>query len=134
MGEWELTGDLQLGGSHFVVEADIKGFFDQVRWEWLERMLARRIADGAFINLIRKWLRAGILEEDGRVIHPQTGVVIWASPTSHPAQPYLTGGRLLRRWAGSPVLLPRWTRTALLSLAYCPMAAFPMFELGRHPH
>jgi RNA-directed DNA polymerase len=56
-----------------VVEADIKGFFDHVRWEWLERMLARRIADGAFLNLIRKWLRAGVLEEDGRVIHPQTG-------------------------------------------------------------
>ena len=36
-------------------------------------MLEQRIADGAFLNLIRKWLRAGILEEDGKVIHPQTG-------------------------------------------------------------
>ena len=36
-------------------------------------MLEQRIADGALLNLIRKWLRAGILEEDGRVIHPQTG-------------------------------------------------------------
>ena len=42
----------------------------RARWE---RMLEQRIADGAFLNLIRKWLRAGILEEDGRVIHPQTG-------------------------------------------------------------
>ena len=69
----DLTRELQYGRYHFVVEADIKGFFDHVRWEWLERMLERRIADGAFINLIRKWLRAGVLEEDGRVIHPQTG-------------------------------------------------------------
>ena len=69
----ELTRELQFGGYHFVTEADIKGFFDNVQWEWLERMLAQRIADGAFLNLIRKWLRAGILEEDGRVIHPQTG-------------------------------------------------------------
>jgi len=68
-----LTDELQFGGHHFVVEADIKGFFDNLRWEWLERMLEQRIADGAFLNLIRKWLRAGILEEDGRVIHPQTG-------------------------------------------------------------
>jgi group II intron reverse transcriptase/maturase len=68
-----LTDELQFGGHHFVVEADIKGFFDHLRWEWLERMLEQRIADGAFLNLIRKWLRAGILEEDGRVIHPQTG-------------------------------------------------------------
>ena len=28
----------------------------------------------------------------------------------------------------------RWTRTALFSLSYCPVAAFPLFELGRHPH
>ena len=69
----ELTRELQFGGHHFVVEADIKGFFDHVRWEWLERMLERRMDDGAFLNLIRKWLRAGILEEDGRVLHPQTG-------------------------------------------------------------
>jgi RNA-directed DNA polymerase len=69
----ELSRALQFGGYHFVTEADIKGFFDHVRWEWLERMLERRITDGAFLNLIRKWLRAGIMEEDGKVLHPQTG-------------------------------------------------------------
>jgi len=68
-----LSDELQFGGHNFVVEADIKGFFDNIQWEWLERMLEERIADGAFLNLIRKWLRAGILEEDGKVIHPQTG-------------------------------------------------------------
>ncbi len=68
-----LTDELQYGGHHFVVEADIKGFFDNIQWEWLERMLERRIADGAFMNLICKWLRAGILEVDGKVIHPPTG-------------------------------------------------------------
>ncbi len=36
-------------------------------------MLEQRIADGAILNLIGKWLRAGILEEDGQVVHPQTG-------------------------------------------------------------
>jgi group II intron reverse transcriptase/maturase len=69
----DLTRELQFGGYHFVTEADIKGFFDNIRWDWLERMLEQRINDGALLNLIRKWLRAGILEEDGRVIHPQTG-------------------------------------------------------------
>jgi group II intron reverse transcriptase/maturase len=68
-----LTAEWQFGGHHFVVEADIKGFLDHIQWGWLERMLAQRIADGAFLNLIRKWLRAGILEEDGKGIHPQTG-------------------------------------------------------------
>ena len=69
----DLSAELQFGGHHFVVEADIKGFFDNIQWEWLGRMLEQRIADGAILNLIRKWLRAGILEEDGKVIHPQTG-------------------------------------------------------------
>ena len=69
----DLSQELQFGGHHFVTEADIKGFFDNIQWEWLERMLEQRIADGAILNLIRKWLRAGILEEDGTVIPPQTG-------------------------------------------------------------
>lgn len=68
-----LSRELQFGGHQFVVEADIKGFFDNIQWEWLEKMLEQRIKDGAFLNLIGKWLRAGILEEDGKVVHPQTG-------------------------------------------------------------
>jgi len=68
-----LTDELQWGGYNFVVEADIKGFFEQIRWDWLLEMLERRIGDGALLNLIRKWLRSGVLEEDGRVIHPETG-------------------------------------------------------------
>ena len=36
-------------------------------------MLEERINDRALIRLIRKWLRAGILEEDGAIIHPATG-------------------------------------------------------------
>lgn len=68
-----LTQELQWGRYNFIYEADIKGFFENIRWDWLERMLQQRISDGAVRNLIRKWLRAGILEEDGRVVHPQTG-------------------------------------------------------------
>ena len=68
-----LTQELQFGRYNFVYEADIKGFFENIRWDRLEEVLAQRIADGALRNLIGKWLRAGILEEDGRVVHPQTG-------------------------------------------------------------
>ena len=69
----DLSAALQFEGFNFVVEADIKGFFEHLQWKWLERMLEQRIKDGAFLKLIRKWLRAGILEEDGKVIHPQSG-------------------------------------------------------------
>ncbi len=69
----ELRRQLQLGRYNYVVEADIKGFFDNIEHEWLIQMLRERIEDEAFIRLIRKWLRAGILETDGKVLHPVTG-------------------------------------------------------------
>jgi len=69
----DVTDELFRGNYNFVVEADIKGFFDNIQHEALMQMLAKRIGDGALLRLIRKWLRAGILEEDGKVIHPQTG-------------------------------------------------------------
>lgn len=56
-----------------VVEADIKGFFDNIDHDWMVRMLEERIDDKALIRLIKKWLKAGIIEEWGEVIHPATG-------------------------------------------------------------
>ena len=36
-------------------------------------MLAQRIDDQAFLHLIRKWLKAGILDTDGKILDPETG-------------------------------------------------------------
>jgi len=69
----DLTRTLHFGRYHWVVEADIKGFFDNIDHNWLMRMLAERIDDKPFLHLIRKWLKAGILETDGQVLHPVTG-------------------------------------------------------------
>jgi group II intron reverse transcriptase/maturase len=69
----DLTFDLQYGRYGYLVEADVKGFFDHMDHTWLLDMLRLRIEDRAFLHLIRKWLKAGILETDGRVIHPETG-------------------------------------------------------------
>jgi len=68
-----LTDALYRGRFEFVYEADIKGFFDHIRHDGLVRMLEQRIHDGAIIRLVRKWLRAGLLEEDGRMEHPEAG-------------------------------------------------------------
>lgn len=57
----------------WVVEADIRGFFDNLDHSWLMRMLALRVADRPFLSLIRKWLNAGILEKDGSVLSPVSG-------------------------------------------------------------
>lgn len=69
----DLTFQLQYGTYGYVVEADIQGFFDTIDHDWLLKMLALRIDDTAFLHLIRKWLKAGILEPDGMVKHPDTG-------------------------------------------------------------
>jgi group II intron reverse transcriptase/maturase len=71
----QLTVKLQFGNYNYVVEADIHGFFDHVSHQWMVRMLEQRIDDKPFIRLIVKWLKAGVLEEDGRsIIKPQAGV------------------------------------------------------------
>lgn len=69
----DLQFNLQFGKYGYIVEADIKGFFDHIDHEWLLRMLRQRIDDAAFVNLIRKWLKAGILDTDGKIIDPETG-------------------------------------------------------------
>ena len=48
---------------NWVLDADIRGFFDTIDHEWLVRFLEHRIADPRILRLIRKWLRAGVSEE-----------------------------------------------------------------------
>lgn len=50
---------------NWVIDADIRRFFDSVNHEWLLRMLAHRVGDPRILGLIRGWLRAGVL--DGNV-------------------------------------------------------------------
>lgn len=50
----------------YILDADIRSFFDQVNQEWLMRFLEHRVGDPRILRLILKWLRAGILE-DGTV-------------------------------------------------------------------
>src|SRR6185436_20394577 len=45
-------------------DADIRSFFDEVSQDWLIRFLEHRIGDARIIRLIRKWLKAGVLEDE----------------------------------------------------------------------
>jgi RNA-directed DNA polymerase len=69
----EITIKLQFGRYNFVVEADIKGFFDNLNHNELLKMLAERVDDQALLWLIGKWLKAGVLDTDGKTLHPEMG-------------------------------------------------------------
>jgi RNA-directed DNA polymerase len=51
---------------NYILDADIRSFFDEVSQQWLERFLSHRVGDPRIIRLIQKWLKAGVLE-DGEV-------------------------------------------------------------------
>ena len=56
----------------WILDADIRGFFDELSQEWLLRFLEHRIADARLIRLVHKWLKAGVLE-DGTWSDSETG-------------------------------------------------------------
>jgi RNA-directed DNA polymerase len=53
-----------IGGKrvNWILDADIRSYFDTIDQEWLIKMLEHRIGDGRVIRLVRRWLRAGVLE------------------------------------------------------------------------
>ena len=56
----------------WVLDADIRGFFDNIGHEWMIRFLEHEIADRRILRLIRKWLKAGV-SEDGEWRETQQG-------------------------------------------------------------
>ncbi len=65
----------------YILDADIRSFFDEVSQDWLIRFLNHRIGDPRIIRLIQKWLRAGILEDGAVTISDKgTGQGSVASP------------------------------------------------------
>jgi RNA-directed DNA polymerase len=48
---------------NYILDADIRSFFDEVSQEWLIKFLNHRVGDPRIIRLVQKWLRAGVLED-----------------------------------------------------------------------
>ncbi len=59
---------------NWVLDADIKSFFDTLDHTWLLKFVEHRVADRRVVRLIQKWLRAGVLE-DGRRTRSEKGTV-----------------------------------------------------------
>ena len=60
------------GRVNWILDADIRSYFDTIDQEWLIKMMERRIGDGRVIRLVRRWLRAGVLE-DGKYSQSEQG-------------------------------------------------------------
>lgn len=58
----------------WVLDADIRAFFDTLNHEWLVKFVEHRIADRRIVRLILKWLSAGVLE-DGKRVQSELGTV-----------------------------------------------------------
>jgi group II intron reverse transcriptase/maturase len=59
-------------GGGWILEVDIRKFFDTLDHAHLRELLQRRVRDGVLLRLIGKWLNAGVLE-DGSISYPETG-------------------------------------------------------------
>jgi RNA-directed DNA polymerase len=66
---WQKT--MAMGGG-WILDVDVRKFFDTIDHGRLRDFLKRRVRDGVLLRLIGKWLNAGVLE-DGCVTHPATG-------------------------------------------------------------
>jgi retron-type reverse transcriptase len=75
---------------NWILDADIKGFFDNISHEWMMKFAEHRIGDRRVLRLIRKWVKAGVVEEGVR--QPATKGTPQGAVISPPA---FAWGRLL---------------------------------------
>ena len=74
-----LTVGIQSKRVNWVLDADIRGFFDNLSHEWAVKFVEHRVADPRILRLIQKWLQAGVSEDgqwsESKVGTPQGAVV-----------------------------------------------------------
>lgn len=83
-----LTVAIQTKNVNWVLDADLRSFFDTLQHEWLVKFIEHRIGDPRIVRLIQKWLNAGVLE-DGKRIRSELGTVQGGSISPLLANVYL---------------------------------------------
>jgi RNA-directed DNA polymerase len=124
----DLSVRMQFGRFGYVVEADIKGFFNHIDHDVLLDFIALRVDDKRFLRLISKWLKAGILEENGEIQYPEEGTPQGGSISpilaniylhyvidewfEHVVKPHCEGEAILCRYADDFVCAFQYSRDA----------------------
>lgn len=137
---------MDLGGG-WIVDADIRGFFDGLDRGILREILRRRVNDGGILRLIGKWFNAGVVD-GGELIHPETGTPqgsvvspLLANVYLHTVldewfaqvvQPRLRGRSFLVRFADDFVILCELEEDARRVLAVLPKR-LAKYGLSLHP-
>lgn len=105
---------LQTKKVSWVLDADIRGFFDAIDHEWLIKFIEHRIGDKRIVHLIQKWLKAGVLEE-GKITRSEFGTVQGGSISPLLANIYLhyVFDLWTHQWR------QRGTRGEILVVRYC---------------
>ena len=108
---------------NYILDADIKGFFDNLDKGWMIRFMEHRVADPRILRLIQKWLKAGVMEE-GQWSEPRTG-----TPQGSVISPLLANVYLhysfdlwvnvwRQKWAQGEVVVVRYADDIILGFQY----------------
>jgi group II intron reverse transcriptase/maturase len=108
---------------NYILDADIRNFFDELDKSWLLKFVEHRVADRRILRLIRKWLKAGVMEE-GKWSEPFTGTPQGAVISPLLANVYLHYSFDLwvhawrQRWAQGEVVISRYADDTVLGFQY----------------
>ena len=108
---------------NYVLDADIRGFFDNLDKSWMVKFVEHRVADPRILRLIQKWLKAGVMEE-GKWSDTQTGSPQGSVISPLLANIYLHYGFDLwvdvwrKKWAQGEVVVVRYADDIILGFQY----------------
>ena len=107
----------------WVLDADIRGFFDAIAHDWMVKFIEHRIVDKRVLRHVKKWLNAGVLE-DGERIFPERGSPQGGSISPLLANTYLHyaldlwADQWRRRHARGDVIIVRYADDAIFGFQY----------------
>jgi group II intron reverse transcriptase/maturase len=108
---------------NYILDADIRGFFDNLDKSWMIQFMEHRVADPRILRLIRKWLKAGVMEE-GQWSEPERG-----TPQGSVISPLLANVYLhysfdlwvnvwRKKWAQGEVVVVRYADDTIAGFQY----------------